>query len=343
MKFSIKVKVKRREDWIATVMEVLEGSYNLPHLKHQDIQNFQDGSILLVTGKITNNRITYESFEVFKHGPSPEGHWIGDEFVRNDIYRMFEHVDARLSNGAVAVNIMAQGPSGYGKTSLGHAYGNWKDIPVMIMPCGTMVDPQDWFGFWQASKGSTKFVESRFIQFIQEGNGVCILDEANRLPPNVLNSLFQLLDYNREMTFFDRTFKVGKGLLFLATVNRGYQYTGTFSMDAAWRNRMQGTVDVGALPAHIEAEVLVRKVGVESTDAETIVDTMTYFREQQDMPQDIDYSTRGSLNVARWWHAGCDMRSAFEWVVTRQIGSDQSRRREPIITYLNRRFGIYNA
>lgn len=156
-----------------------------------------------------------------------------------------------------AVKIMIVGPSGYGKTSIARLYANSNRMNFMRMNCASVRDPEEWFGYREARDGSTVFIPSPFIRMVQEGNCVVCFDEYNRAEPDIHNTLFPLLDDDQKTNIHGEDFAVGPNVVFIGTINRGHQYTGTFELDEANLNRFDMVLEVEPLNEAQEIKILL--------------------------------------------------------------------------------------
>lgn len=256
--------------------------------------------------------------------------WLNGVFFDEKSKRIFDAAD-QIAKALGAVNVMISGPSGYGKTSMPEAFASFTGRKYLRMDCGTVRDPEEWFGYREAKDGSTVFEPTEFTKVVMEGDAVIVLDELNRIEPWVHASLFPLLDHAREAVIHGETIKVGPNVIFAATANVGYQYAGTFALDAALLNRMDVFLEVGPMSSTDEVQLLVRRTGIDEKDAKRIVDVMFHLHKDdtiKDMA--VDISTRSSLKVATLVHVG-GMRvyDAFMSAIVYMV-SDPSARK-PII------------
>ena len=248
----------------------------------------------------------------------------GDENLFNTVHK--------ISNSH-HVGIMMIGPSGYGKTSVPEQKAkDWK-MSFWRQDCATVRDPEEFFGYRGAvdastmtEDGETYFAESHFTKFLTEGNCVIVLDELNRVDPYISNILFPLLDHAGRTTVAGHEIVVGPNVIFVATVNLGFQFTGTFTLDTALTNRFLAKVIVGPLPTGIEANILQARTGVNEDVAKKIVRLMTGLRQLNSKGQlSVDASTRVSLQIAELCFAGLDMKMALAYVVTNGLDPEEAK------------------
>lgn len=233
---------------------------------------------------------------------------------------LFNVSHAVANNGSKAHNIMLTGDSGYGKTARAKAFAEHKNMTYVRINVALLRNEQDVFCSVGLEDNKTTLHLNKAAEAMQNGNAVVLLDEANRAHPNILNSMYSILDDERAATINtpagNLTVEVGKGTLFTATVNLGYQFTGTFEMDSALRKRFGSFVKVGPPPMEVETRVLVDRIGISRDQAETIVLLLNNLRPNKNSNRlqdtDIDITTRKALQLAELCYAGMPLRQAVK-------------------------------
>jgi nitric oxide reductase NorQ protein len=201
-------------------------------------------------------------------------------FIDEDIENLFERIEKNRNNKTQ--KILLQGPHGAGKTEMAMHYAAVHNLPMLIMDCANLREARDWFGYKKIENGNVVWHESQFDRAIQNGNMVVLLDEINRVHPNVMNTLLPLLD-NREFTYLEEkndVIRLGKGIVFFATMNEGAGYSGTNATDNALRDRFSRVVEVKYLNPDKEKELLVKRTGIEEKDALGLVDIANQIRKK---------------------------------------------------------------
>ena len=247
------------------------------------------------------------------------GLWVEGIYMNRSDYRIF---NAMLSLTEIdTANILLVGPSGCGKTSIPEAIAKLNGMKFLRMNCATVRDPEEWFGYREAKDGSTIFVPTEFTTAVEDGNVIVVLDEFNRIEPWLHNSLLPLLDHGRRTTVHGHEIARGSNVLFVATINRGSRFTGTFMLDAAILNRFSATIYASYLPAELETELLINRTGIEKDQARKIVKIMANLREFMVRNEaDIDVSTRSSLKVASILSTGkLPVEFVFKYVILNLI------------------------
>jgi len=165
------------------------------------------------------------------------------------------------------INVMLTGDPGSGKTDFCKRIAEAHGMPFYRVNVGAIRTPRDWFGHWEFIAGQTVFVKSRFIDAIQKP-GVIALDEFNRVTPDIHNSIYTILDHNREV-YVEETkeyVKVHPQCIFLATENRGRSHTGIFAEDIAIEDRFV-IIRLELPPIDVMSDILVKYHGAKERDA----------------------------------------------------------------------------
>lgn len=211
----------------------------------------------------------------------------------------------RISKELRPVNIMFVGPSGYGKTSVPLAFAKQHNMEYLRVNCASVRDPEEWFGYREARQGNTEFIPTDFTRVVRKGNAIVVMDEFNRVEPWLHNTLYPLLDHDRRTTVHNELIECGHNVVFVATINQGYAFTGTFLMDQALKNRMDAIIHVNKLPESIERQLLVNRTGIDEATATWVVNKMNTLRSLIDEGKlSVDASTRTSIKVSEFISAG---------------------------------------
>lgn len=222
------------------------------------------------------------------------------------------------------VKLMMTGDSGFGKTTTVESFAHFVGLDFLRVNCGSMRDVTDWFGqIWVDNDNGVsvmRHISSEFADYLRRGNCVICLDEFNRVEANLHNSLFPLLDDSAKTTVNKLEFTVGPNVVFVGTVNLGYQHTGISEMDAAIMNRFDMILEVDALPFYTERDVLVRQTGIDTENAQLIVKIATALRENRVG----SCSTRSTISIARMVASGLSIFDAFDTNVVRRIQPDNT-------------------
>lgn len=258
------------------------------------------------------------------------------KLVFGTAYRML------LARPVESVKIMLTGESGFGKTTIAEQAAKFLGLEFLRFDCSTVRDPDAWYGTNEVRKHETSdTMETRFVPTdlaltLARGNCVIVLDELNRVDPQLHNSILPLLDDTQAITVHGQRFTTGHNVILVGTMNLGHKYTGILPLDEAVLNRFEFILEVGALPYDIECEVLTKRQAIDPSQADEIVRIATMLRDQ-----DFNCSTRSSLRVAKMVAHGLTLRQAFEFSIVRRIPSDLENAplRKAIVDLLNIHLG----
>lgn len=218
------------------------------------------------------------------------------------------------------INTMIIGMTGCGKTSCVKEVCDRMGVTLHIFDMGSMIDPiSSLLGVHRLEDGHSIFDMAKFTKVIQEPC-VILLDELNRASVGSNNVLFPCLDDRRELNIEIagskdiRSIKVHPEVTFIATANIGNEYTGTMSMDRALVNRFF-PIELGYIPSAEESNVLVKRTGIDKTNADLIVKIANNIRSlasKQEISQSL--SIRETLMVGNLVHDGWDIGNAMNIV-----------------------------
>ena len=203
------------------------------------------------------------------------------------------------------VNTVLTGPAGTGKTEILLMLCQMFGFPCHVYHMGAMQDPvAQLLGSHRIGQdGKSVFEYARFVDEIQQP-GFILFDELSRAPSVAHNILYPVLDNQRMLTVDGagtnekRVFKVHPDCHFLATANVGEEYTGTFELDKAIKERFM-FVEMGFIPHEEEVKLLMNRTNIKRTDADNIVNTATTIRSayfKDDLKTAV--STRETLRAA---------------------------------------------
>lgn len=254
------------------------------------------------------------------------------DFHITETQKKFLDMVDRMSRKGEPVNVALLGPTGAGKTSMAEYLAATHGRPLHVLDCPTIRETKDLWGFrtieYDADgKPVVKWHRSAFAQAIAIDYSVVVLDEGTRVHASVLNSLMPVLDHRRRVYIDDlgEEVVVGKGVIFIVTANRGIQYTGTYTWDAAFENRMDYQLEVDYLPVEVESKVLSQKTGVPAKVAQRMAEVATLtrkavFDEKRPLPRPI--STRQNLSACRAIMEGLSPVEALEVTVVPNYSVD---------------------
>lgn len=242
----------------------------------------------------------------------------------------------RQRSAANKTAILISGPSGFGKTAFAIPLAKVLGMGVGFFDMSLLVDTEDLFGGRQIENGSTIFRFNSFVEMVEAGNNIIVLDETNRTIASALNAALGLLDWRGTAIVHGRKIVVGPGTLFIATRNVGNEYAGTHSSDAAFTSRFAFSAVIDSMPVDEEIKLLMKRTGVTKEAAAQIVKVANSARDQRDLG--VNISPRNTLEVAGLVAAGVHVRCAYQWNVLLKIEDDSTRAQ--VETLFNRQLGI---
>ena len=208
------------------------------------------------------------------------------------------------------VNILVKGRHGMGKSELARQIAAANNLDYVPVPIGSLQETGQLMGRYELIAGETKFVEGKFPKAVRTPNSLIHLEELNRPEsPKALNDLFPLLDDGRAIVHEQLgEVKVGIGVVFVATLNEGFEYTGIDPLDAALEDRFH-IIRLDYLPPQMESTLIMTRTGL---TGDKIVQLLQFANKLRLDGQDpIHISTRRCLMMAELIQAGLDMKSAI--------------------------------
>lgn len=252
--------------------------------------------------------------------------WVGNHFVPDAVRPYFRVAETMVQRDSY-LTMLLKGPSGTGKTETARALATWLDLPYLRINCALVRDTESWFGEHTADAGSTRFEPSTFTQMLEAGNCVIVLDEINRIEPWIANSLFSVLDSERAVEVAGRKIQLGGGIIFVMTINEGFEYAGTQPIDKALLNRVDITEYLTHFPAAIERKIIGQVFpDLSNTHIKSIQSVVSKLRKAAESDQiPVDVSIRSCIKIARLIEAGLPVKNAFLSVIVNTAPADTTK------------------
>ena len=231
--------------------------------------------------------------------------------------------------------LLLTGPSGWGKTMMGRHIAKQMGLQVAECLMPTIMEAEEFYGTRTFDK-KTEFVLHDYINTMEQGYTVMILDEITRLDMQKFGPILPMLDDRHAQRMHNIDITVGDNTFFILTANEGSMYTGTDILDEAFRNRAHAIMPIDSIPRQVEADLLVHNGGLPYATADKIADIMIFLRDYQD---DLDASPRMSSYIGKQVKHGASIKEAITSLVLNR-SSLSDRARKEITDNLNAREGM---
>jgi nitric oxide reductase NorQ protein len=165
-------------------------------------------------------------------------------------------------------------------------------------------------GHDEFKENETTFEVSNFVKAVRTPQTLIHLEELNRPEsPKALGELFPILDDSR-MIIHDKIgeVRVAKGIVFVATLNEGFEYTGVDPLDEALRDRFH-YIELSYLPPPREVELIKMRTGLAGQVVEKLIELINSLRYDGQDP--IHVSTRRTIMMAELMQNGLSMQQAI--------------------------------
>lgn len=173
-----------------------------------------------------------------------------------------------LENGR---NILLDGPQGCGKTVLARSIAQSMGYEFVFFNCSAVVEATDFIATLQVRSSEsgapvTSFLPTEVLLALEAAavdhrrRFLIFLDELNRCPESARNALMPALDTTRRIfnPISNQFIAIPDTVQFVAAVNRGDEFSGTFNIDAAQLDRF-APIAMDYLPANEEVRMLAKR------------------------------------------------------------------------------------
>ena len=185
-------------------------------------------------------------------------------------------------------NAYIWGHTGCGKSQIAIQVAAKLGIRLVPFNCHTETSPDNLIGtITRNEKGALTVLYGAAVQAYKEGYGL-LLEEIDHANADILAALHRILETNSDYYVMnilgEELVNKRKGFFCLATANTPgtgegtYLYPGTKPLNSAFMNRFPVKLKMDYMKPALEAEVLMKKTGVEQVYAKAMVDFATTAR-----------------------------------------------------------------
>jgi MoxR-like ATPase len=238
-----------------------------------------------------------------------------------------EYDDLRDSVQA-QLNVLLVGPSGCGKTHAVHALAYELQRPLVTIQGGEGATPEHLIGYREIRNVNgvpvTTWVDG-LIPYAMRHGAMLYIDEPNAFPDGIRFYLFSAMDFRREITLAENGGEVvhaAPGFTVIGAMNEGKGYTGTSTLNIAFRDRFDVKVYFEYLPENREKKLIKERTGIDEETAKMMLKVVADLRASYSNNQlNTPISTRSFLSWARLTKMGRSPQDAARLTLVNSIPS----------------------
>lgn len=203
-------------------------------------------------------------------------------------------------------NALLTGPTGCGKTHLvRHVAAQTSPQGMVTIQGGDGMTPENMIGYRDVVEinGASATVWRDGLLTMAMRKGLLLyVDEPNAIPDGIRFYLFSAMDDRREVTLAENggeVVKAASGFTVVAAMNEGAGYSGTSTLNYAFRGRFSTIVDLAYLPPGREAKLLNERTGLDIKECKKLTGIANTLRAAQSRGEiKLPVGTRALLSCA---------------------------------------------